>query len=106
MQCTLEGSVQCVGVHTKDNIFLTTKIGQSETTRSHMFNTSLKFDPPQITHSKMPSKKTHSNIPSKGKSTEKCIIRVKFFKLIIKMDQSETTKSHMFNTTLKLINHI
>ena len=28
-----------------------------------------------------------------------------FFKLIIKIDQSEMTKRHMFNTTLQLTNH-
>ena len=28
-----------------------------------------------------------------------------FFKLVFKIDQSETTKSHMFSTSLKLTNH-
>ena len=29
----------------------------------------------------------------------------KFFKLVFKIDQSETTKSHMFSTSLRLTNH-
>ena len=29
----------------------------------------------------------------------------KFFKLVIKIDQSETTKSHMFSASSKLTNH-
>ena len=29
----------------------------------------------------------------------------KFFFLVFKIDQSETTKSHMFSTSLKLTNH-
>ena len=29
----------------------------------------------------------------------------KFFKFVFKIDQSETTKSHMFSTSLRLTNH-
>ena len=29
----------------------------------------------------------------------------KFFKFVFKIDQSETTKSHMFSTLLRLTNH-
>ena len=29
----------------------------------------------------------------------------KFFKLVFKIDQSETTKSHMFSTSFRLTNH-
>ena len=29
----------------------------------------------------------------------------KFFKLVFKIDQSETTKSHMFSTSLRLTNY-
>ena len=44
-QCTLEGSVQGGGVYTGGAKFFkfVFKIDQSETTKSHMFSTSLRF---------------------------------------------------------------
>ena len=38
-------------------------------------------------------------------SVGECTLGEQIFKLIIKIDQSETTKSDMFNTSLRLTNH-
>ena len=37
-------------------------------------------------------------------SGRECTRAAKFFKFVFKIDQSETTKSHMFSTSLRLTN--